>query len=133
MKPVNRFLLAALVALPLAVQAAEPEKLPVKISFLNEVRVAPAPAAKDGSATSGWGEAANTERLDRTTGKDDHINTEAVLGGTVGNNTAINTVSGNNIIDSGSFANAQGLPMVIQNSGSNVLIQNATVINLRLQ
>ena len=131
MKPVNRFVLAALAALPLAVQAADPEKLPVKISFLNEVRVAPTPA--NASATSGWGEAAATERLDRTTGKDDHINTEAVLGGTVGNNTAINTVSGNNIIDSGSFANAQGLPMVIQNSGSNVLIQNATVINLRLQ
>ena len=51
----------------------------------------------------------------------------------MGNNTAINTVSGNNIIDNGSFANAQGLPMVIQNSGSNVLIQNATVINLQLQ
>jgi hypothetical protein len=129
MKPVNRCLLAALVALPLAVQAADPEKLPVKISFLNEVRVAPSTQA----ATGSWGEAAATERLERTTGKDDTIHTEAVLGGTVGNNTAINTVSGNNIIDSGSFANAQGLPMVIQNSGSNVLIQNATVINLRLQ
>jgi len=129
MKPVNRFVLAALVALPLAVQAADPDKLPVRISFLDKVNVDP--GALDTS--SSWGEAAAVERLDRTTGKDDTIHTEAVLGGTVGNNTAVNTVSGNNIIDSGSFANAQGLPMVIQNSGSNVLIQNATVINLRLQ
>ncbi len=126
MKPVNRFVLAALLALPLAVQAADPEKLPVKISFLEDVKVAPA-------ADSIWGEAAPVERLARTSGKDDTVHTEAVLGGTVGNNTAVNTVSGNNVIDSGSFANAQGLPMVIQNSGSNVLIQNATVINLRLQ
>jgi hypothetical protein len=129
MKPVNRFVLAALVALPLAVQAADPEKLPIKIDFLSEVNVAPA----ERSATGNWGEAAASERLERTTGKDDTVHTEAVLGGTVGNNTAVNTVSGNNIIDSGSFANAQGLPMVIQNSGSNVLIQSATVINLRLQ
>jgi hypothetical protein len=132
MKPVNRFVLAALVALPLAVQAADPEKLPVKISFLNEVNVAPATHGKTG-ATGSWGEAATAERLGRTSGKDDAIHNEATLGGTVGNNTAINTVSGNNVIDSGSFANAQGLPMVIQNSGSNVLIQNATVINLQLQ
>ncbi|VXB66013.1 hypothetical protein [Massilia sp. 9I] len=129
MKPVYRFVMAALVALPLAVQAADPEKLPVRISFLNEVKVAPL----DAGATSGWGEAASSERLGRTSGKDDTVHTEAVLGGTVGNNTAVNTVSGNNVIDQGSFANAQGLPMVIQNSGSNVLIQNATVINLRLQ
>ena len=129
MKPVNRFTLAALVALPLAVQAADPEKLPVKISFLNEVRVAPSEPGLAGS----WGEAVTADRLGRTTGKDDTVNTEAVLGGTVGNNTAINTLSGSNVIDSGSFANAQGMPMVIQNSGSNVLIQNATVINLQLQ
>ena len=129
MKPVNRFVLAALVALPLAVQAADQEKLPIRLDFLTEVNVAPATRSEAGP----WGEAVASERLARTSGKDDTMHTEAVLGGTVGNNTAVNTVSGNNVIDSGSFANAQGLPMVIQNSGSNVLIQNATVINLRLQ
>ena len=133
MKPVNRFVLAALVALPLAVQAADPEKLPIKIGFLADVKVAPAAERSAGTTSGGWGEAVTSERLGRTTGKDDAIHNEATLGGTVGNNTAINTVSGNNIIDNGSFANAQGLPMVIQNSGSNVLIQNATVINLQLQ
>ena len=128
MKAVNRFMLAALVALPLAAQAAEPEKLPVRISFLADVNVAPAALG----IASAW-DASDSERLERTTGKDDTMHAESVLGGTVGNNTAINTVSGNNVIDSGSFANSQGLPVVIQNSGSNVLIQNATTINLRLQ
>ncbi len=129
MKPVNRYMMAALVALPLAVQAADPEKLPVRVSFLSEINVAPSAR----SSADAWGDAAAEDRLSRTTGKDDTVHTEAVLGGTVGNNTAVNTVSGNNIIDSGSFANSQGLPVVIQNSGSNVLIQSATVINLRLQ
>ena len=128
MKAVNRFMLAALVALPLAAQAADPAQLPVRISFLAEVNVAP----EARSATSAW-DASDSARLERTTGKDDTMHAESVLGGTVGNNTAVNTVSGNNIIDSGSFANSQGLPVVIQNSGSNVLIQNATTINLRLQ
>ncbi|UVW29172.1 hypothetical protein [Massilia sp. H6] len=129
MKPVNRLLLAALITLPLAVQAADPELLPVKVSFLSEINVAP--DARD--SLDAWGDAAGTDRLARTTGKDDTMHTEAVLGGTVGNNTAINTVSGSNTINGGSFANSQGLPVVIQNSGSNVLIQSATVINLRLQ
>lgn len=58
---------------------------------------------------------------------------DARLNATVTNNTATNVSSGNNTIDSGSFANMSGLPMVIQNSGANVLIQNATVINLQLR
>lgn len=57
---------------------------------------------------------------------------EANLGGVVSNNSAINVVTGSNLIDS-SFTNASGLPMVIQNSGANVLIQNATVINLQIR
>ena len=63
----------------------------------------------------------------------DIVTTEATLGGTVGNNTATNVTTGFNVIDNGSFANSSGLPVVIQNSGANVLIQNATVINLQLQ
>ena len=50
---------------------------------------------------------------------------DARLNATVTNNTATNVSSGNNTIDSGSFANMSSLPMVIQNSGANVLIQNA--------
>lgn len=42
-------------------------------------------------------------------------------------------VSGVNTISSGAFSNASGLPVAIQNSGSNVLIQNATIINIHMQ
>jgi hypothetical protein len=48
-------------------------------------------------------------------------------------NTANNVVSGMNSITDGAFSNAGGLPIVIQNSGTNVLIQNATIVNIQLE
>jgi hypothetical protein len=54
------------------------------------------------------------------------------LAGTTANNSASYVVTGANTISSGSFANLNGVPMVIQNSGANVLIQNATIINLQM-
>jgi hypothetical protein len=53
--------------------------------------------------------------------------------GSVAANTAVNVVTGANSIDAGSFANMAGIPVVIQNSGANVLIQSATIINLQFK
>ena len=58
---------------------------------------------------------------------------EMKLDGAVGNNAATNVVTGANIISDGAFSNASGLPMVIQNSGANVLIQNATIVNVQFE
>ena len=55
------------------------------------------------------------------------------LSGTVGGNSAVNVVTGANNITDGAFSNASGLPMVIQNSGANVLIQNATIVNVQIR
>ena len=100
---------------------------------------APATAAKPAPADERRAEplAANTEtadaaRLDKARGGDAAMAGEANLSGIVSNNSAINVVTGSNLIDS-SFNNVSGLPMVIQNSSANVLIQNATVINLQLR
>lgn len=49
------------------------------------------------------------------------------------NNQASYNISGTNSINSGSFANSKGFATVIQNSGNNVIIQNATILNLKLQ
>jgi hypothetical protein len=38
-----------------------------------------------------------------------------------------------NVISDGAFSGSVGLPMVIQNSGNNVLIQNATIVNVQLK
>jgi hypothetical protein len=39
----------------------------------------------------------------------------------------------NNVIAEGSFSGMVGLPVVVQNSGNGVLIQNATIINLQVK
>lgn len=53
--------------------------------------------------------------------------------GTVSDNSASHVVTGSNAISSDSFSGAAGLPMVIQNTGNNVLIQNATIVNVQFQ
>lgn len=53
--------------------------------------------------------------------------------GTVSDNFAANLSTGNNAISDSAFQHAAGLPMVIQNSGNNVLIQNSTILNLNLK
>ena len=55
------------------------------------------------------------------------------LNGTVSNTSTTDVATGFNEIGGGAFANAAGFPMVIQNSGNSVLIQNATIINVQMQ
>lgn len=55
------------------------------------------------------------------------------LRGVVADNRAVNVSTGTNLISEGALANSAGLPMVIQNSGNNVLIQSATIVNIQLK
>lgn len=55
------------------------------------------------------------------------------LQGVVADNAASDLVTGHNVITEGAFSGAAGLPTVIQNSGNNVLIQNATIVNVQVQ
>lgn len=61
------------------------------------------------------------------------VSQKMTLTGTVSNNQTDHAVTGNNAISTGSFDGAAGLPMVIQNTGNGVLIQNATIISVKLQ
>jgi hypothetical protein len=88
---------------------------------LQSVRVAAAPGA--------LGDA----RLAELRGGTETPWSDMKLNGTVGNNAATNVVTGANVITDGAFSNASGLPMVIQNSGANVLIQNATIVNVQFK
>ena len=60
------------------------------------------------------------------------VNNEMTLTGTTAENSARNVNTGTNSIGGGAFANMSGLPVVIQNSGANVLIQNAVILNLQM-
>ena len=48
-------------------------------------------------------------------------------------NKALNNVTGDNTVTQSAFSGASGLATVVQNSGNNVIIQNATILNLKLQ
>jgi hypothetical protein len=52
--------------------------------------------------------------------------------GSVSGNVASNLTTGSNGISDSAFSNASGVPVVIQNTGNNVLIQNSTILNLQL-
>jgi hypothetical protein len=52
---------------------------------------------------------------------------------TISNTSTDNLATGTNAISEGAFANSNGLPMVIQNTGNNVIIQNSTILNLQLR
>ena len=79
------------------------------------------------------GEPLQAGQLDDLRGGFDLVKNDMQLGSTVSGNSAVNVLSGNNAIADGAFTNASGLPMVIQNSGSNVAIQNATIVNVQLK
>ena len=63
----------------------------------------------------------------------DAVFNDQQLKGMVANNSASNLTTGTNVISEGAFANSVGLPTVIQNSGNNVLIQNATIVNVQIK
>lgn len=92
-----------------------------------------APVAQEDVAANGFGKPLSEGSLNGYRGGFEVVKNDMQLSGTVANNVAMDTVSGSNIISDGAFANLNGLPMVIQNSGSNVLIQNATIINVQMQ
>ena len=79
----------------------------------------------------GFGVPLALESLQDLRGGFDSVKNDLQLSGTVADNLARNVVTGNNTIADGSFANVTGFPIVIQNSGANVLIQNATIINIQ--
>lgn len=79
-----------------------------------------------------FGAAARSDQLDAQRGGADTVN-NMQLNGSVQGNVANNVATGSNSIDAGSFANMSGIPTVVQNTGANVLIQNATIINLQFK
>jgi hypothetical protein len=74
----------------------------------------------------------DADTLASTRGGAELVVNDMNLHGTTAGNSARNVTTGDNTISAGSFANMNGLPTVIQNSGANVLIQNATILNLQM-
>jgi hypothetical protein len=80
----------------------------------------------------GLGQSTDAGTLEQLSGGTD-VSNRITLHGDVSNNTTDHTVTGNNSIGTGAFSGSVGLPMVIQNSGNSVLIQNATIVSVQFQ
>lgn len=76
--------------------------------------------------------AVDSSTLETYRGGSLQVRNDMVLAGTTADNTAQHVNTGNNSISAGAFSNMNGLPVVIQNSGANVLIQNALIVNLQM-
>ena len=66
-------------------------------------------------------------------GTDPGVLNDMKLNGVVSDNRASNLTTGNNAITDGAFTGVSGVPLVVQNSGNNVLIQSATIINVQVK
>lgn len=89
----------------------------------------PSLTTKDNASDAPAGDA----ELDSARGGASTTVIDSRIAGQVSGNSASNVQTGWNIIDGGAFANMTGIPIIVQNSGANVLIQNATVIQIQLQ
>lgn len=83
-------------------------------------------------SVEGLGRTADNGTLAKLSGGSD-LSQSILINGTVSDNRIDHTISGDNVIGGDALRGAMGLPMVIQNTGSGVLIQNATIINVQLQ
>lgn len=101
--------------MPMQIQADEPEASAAD-GFLA------AAAVSDGELDGYRGEGIDVLTLNK-----------AELDGTLNGNTAVDSVTGSNLISNGAFADASGLSTAIQNSGNNVLIQNSTIVNVVIE
>ena len=62
-----------------------------------------------------------------------HVFNDMRLHGTTSDNSAVHVRTGNNTITDGALGDVMGIPVVIQNTGANVLIQNAVIVNVQMR
>lgn len=79
----------------------------------------------------GIGATVDADRLSGLRGGEKSIDNRILVDGRVSDNVAEKIVSGANAVGGGAFGNANGINTVIQNTGSNVLIQNAMIVNVQ--
>lgn len=131
MRPVNdavKTLLALVTILPglaLAENAVQAQVPTIATSV-------PKAAGISANAT-GLGATIDNSKLNQYRGGSDIVNNTMNLSGAVKENIATNVVTGTNSIANGAFSNASGIPTVVQNSGNNVLIQAATIVNVQFK
>jgi hypothetical protein len=82
----------------------------------------------------GFGAAVEDQALEvQRGGQDDAYFNDLRTKAQVYQTSTSNVSTGDNTINGGAFTNSNGMPVVVQNSGNNVVIQNATILNLQVK
>ncbi|MES2260189.1 MAG: hypothetical protein V4724_16840 [Pseudomonadota bacterium] len=124
---------AAQVAPPVLPPVPAPVLTSISVLMSAPVLISVSTPVADDQAPGGFGMPLPADALGRLRGGTDTVWNDMKLSGTVADNAATHVVTGANLVTDGAFNNASGLSMVIQNSGANVLIQNATIINVQFK
>jgi hypothetical protein len=117
------------VALAVGFAVAVPRQVMAQINPADQAAVTPAAPA---AVRAGFDKPVAATKLAGFRGGTEVVSSDMRLSGTTASNTATNVATGTNAISAGSFSNMSGLPIVIQNTGANVLIQNAVILNLQM-
>jgi len=96
--------------------------------FAEEVMGDPAMQAEEQ-----FGVAVTEHELDFQRGRNTLTIIEMDLDARLHDNAAVANVTGSNYITGDAFSNVAGFPMVIQNTGNNVIIQNSTILQLEVK
>lgn len=105
-----------------------PALLPFQLAA-QTARSAPVPAP----AGSAFAAPVDASALATMRGGHELTHNDMRLDGVTAGNVANQVSTGANTISSGAFSGMAGLPLVVQNSGANVLIQNAVIVNVKMQ
>ena len=118
--------------LSLCLVAALASLVPVHVRAQMQLEsTGPAVAAKVASGAA-FGKPVSADALARSRGGTEVVINDMTLNGTTAGNTADHVATGNNSISAGSFSNLSGISLNVQNSGANVLIQNAVILNVKM-
>ncbi|BDU16818.1 hypothetical protein [Lysobacter auxotrophicus] len=94
--------------------------------------VEPVPVDATAAPDAAFGTAVDPGALSDLRGGDAQVvDNDILVNGRVEDAIADDVLTGSNAVTSGSFANASGISTVIQNTGANVLIQNAMIVNVK--
>lgn len=114
-------------AMPTAAPATMFERTPALAAS-----IVPTPSAgRESSRVYRFGDAVASDSLATLRGGDGSIDNRNNVNGRVTDNVADGVVSGNNTLGDNAFSGASGISTVIQNTGSNVLIQNAMIVTVK--
>ena len=118
-------------AMPTTVGMPEDNSKGTTAAAIPQAKAEASAQAQTATVLAGFGKPVDTGALADIRGGAEVVVNDMRLAGVVADNTANRVITGSNAISDGAFANASGLPTVIQNTGANTLIQNATILNVR--